>query len=111
LSILNPIITVSNGIGYSVGQFSHWDPLDYWIMWFWQQCVLMIVLAIIGAYFVIFGYRSRKYNAQADMKSDNPATKHTILPTPTLLNPTPAPIIATKPIIMLRTIFILYSYM
>ena len=65
LSILNPIITVSNGIGYSIGQFSHWDPLAYWIMWFWQQCVLMIVLAIMGVYFVIFGYRSRKYYPKA----------------------------------------------
>ena len=60
LSILNPISSVSN-VYYWYGPSIPSEPIGYWINWFWMSGLLTIVLAIIGAYFVFFGYRSRKY--------------------------------------------------
>ena len=60
LSIFYPITSVANGIS-SIGIKAPSDPLDYWIEWLWKFGLLTIILAIIGVYFVIFGYRCRKY--------------------------------------------------
>jgi len=64
LSIFYPISSVSN-VYSSYGPSVPSDPSGYWIQWFWMYGLLTIALAIIGVYFVIFGYRCRKYYPKA----------------------------------------------
>ena len=64
LSIFYPITSVSN-VYSSYGPSVPSDPLGYWVQWFWMYGLLTIILAIIGVYFVIFGYRCRKYYPKA----------------------------------------------
>jgi len=63
LSIFYPITSVSNVVT-SYGPSVPSDPLAYWIEWFWKYGLLTIILAIIGVYFVVIGFRFRKWSRE-----------------------------------------------
>ena len=74
LSIFCPITSVSN-VYSSYGPSVPSDPLGYWVQWFWIYGLLTITLALIGVYFVIFGYRSRKYYPKAKSQNNERRTE------------------------------------
>ena len=59
LSISFPISSVLNAIT-AIGAYIPYDPLSYWITWLWQYGLFTITLAIIGVYFIRYGYLCRK---------------------------------------------------
>jgi hypothetical protein len=54
-----PISSLLNAIT-AIGIYIPYDPLSYWITWLWQYGLFTITFAIIGVYFVRYGYRCRK---------------------------------------------------
>ncbi len=65
LIIFFPVSSVSNGIG-SIGLFFPYDPLSYWMIWLIQYGVLSIIMGIIGVYFIVTGYRYRKWYREVE---------------------------------------------
>ena len=63
LSIFYPISSVSN-VYSSYGPSVPSEPIGYWIQWFWMYGLLTIIVAIIGLYFVVVGYRFRKWSRE-----------------------------------------------
>jgi len=64
LSIYHPIFSVLTNKVYAIGFYVPLNPLAYWSAWMWEYGLLAIVLAVIGVYFLIIGYRYVKSSAE-----------------------------------------------
>ena len=64
LVLLNPIFSMLFNQVYTIGFYVPLEPLVYWGEWLLRYGWLTILLAVIGVYFLIIGYRYVKSSAE-----------------------------------------------
>ena len=65
LVLLNPIFSLLFKQVYTIGFYVPLDPLAYWVEWLFMYGWFTILLAVLGVYLIIFGYRYIKRSPKA----------------------------------------------
>ena len=60
LGIFNPIMSMIFNQVYSIGFYVPIGPLTYWGQWFFLYGWYTVLLAVLGVYLIIIGYRYLK---------------------------------------------------